>query len=127
MSVTATPHLPHRPSLHERLCAAIEARHVLYFCYKDGELRVIEPHCYWETAFGALLLRAWQRSGFSESGEPTGWKTFRVDRLLAFESTSQRFEGPHEGYVPFGSISASRYFAFVPPEVPEWIEAPSVL
>ena len=116
-------HTDHKRT-HERLIDAIQNQQVLYFCYKDGQLRIIEPHCYWRTSFGALLLRAYQRSGYSESGAPTGWKTFRVDRLLAFEPSRLTYDGPRPGYAPFNQTSVSRYFAFIPPEMPEYMSSP---
>jgi len=48
-----------------------------------GGARLIEPHAYGLSKKGKELLKAFQVSGHSNSGHPTGWKTFRVDRITA--------------------------------------------
>jgi hypothetical protein len=48
-----------------------------------GGPRLIEPHAYGLSKKGKELLKAYQVSGHSNSGHPTGWKTFRVDRITA--------------------------------------------
>lgn len=48
-----------------------------------GGPRLIEPHAYGLSKKGRELLKAYQVSGYSNSGHPTGWKTFRVDKITA--------------------------------------------
>lgn len=58
-----------------------------------GGPRLIEPHAYGLSKKGKELLKAWQVSGHSNSGHPTGWKTFRVDRITAIlPAPEQPFE-----------------------------------
>lgn len=62
------------------IVAAIENRQCLRISYYPGE-RLIEPHAFGRGSDGQLLLRAYQVSGASASGEHEHWKLFRVDRL----------------------------------------------
>lgn len=59
------------------ICAAIRSRAVLQFSY-DGGIRTVEPHCHGISRADNEVLRAWQTGGYSESGEPVGWKLFEV-------------------------------------------------
>lgn len=112
--------------LHRQLIDAIESRQVLIFRYKDGRLRVVEPCSYCMTGGGAPLLRAYQRSGYSLSGQPRGWKTFRADLIQSIEHNGEHFTEPQPGYEPFGVSSISAIFAMIPQELPEWLTAPTM-
>jgi hypothetical protein len=57
-----------------------------------GGARLIEPHAYGLSKKGKELLKAFQLSGHSNSGHPTGWKTFRVDRITAILPAEDPFE-----------------------------------
>lgn len=107
--------------MREHLCQAIHQRQVLYFRYSDGRLRVVEPHAFWLSPTGRPLLRAFQRSGFSVSGQPRGWKTFRADRIMSVEDSGQLFSAPREGYDPFSGGSVGRFLAMIPPDLPDWM------
>ncbi len=79
------------------LCAAIAARKVLRIYYEPG-VRFIEPHAYGTSREGNGLLRAFQVSGASASGEHVHWKLFRTDRIESIEDADQTFDGPRPGY-----------------------------
>ena len=79
------------------ICRAIRERRVLRFSY-DGGSREIEPHCHGFSREAHELVRGFQLSGASRSGEPVGWKTFRVDRMEAVAVTFATFTSPRDGY-----------------------------
>jgi predicted DNA-binding transcriptional regulator YafY len=65
--------------------------------YDPGE-RVIEPHALGYSKDGNILLRAYQLSGASASGEHEHWKLFRIDRMDGAGGNSEGFDGPRPGY-----------------------------
>lgn len=79
------------------IVAAIESRACLRINYDPGD-RLIEPHAFGRGKDGQLLLRAYQVSGASASGEHEHWKLFRVDRVRNIESTDQQAVAPRPGY-----------------------------
>ena len=79
------------------LVEAIKNRHRLTIYYHPG-MRVIEPHAYGESAEGNELLRAFQVSGASESGQVPDWKLFRIDAAGQITKRADQFPGPRPGY-----------------------------
>jgi hypothetical protein len=53
--------------MNQEIIEAIENKNLVEFNY-DGELRVIEPHCYGLSKKGIEVLRAYQVDGYSSSG-----------------------------------------------------------
>jgi predicted DNA-binding transcriptional regulator YafY len=104
--------------VHASLKAAIEGRQVLRMRYDDGEERVVEPYYVGETRSGQTMLRAWQRGGYSVSGERQGWKTFRVPEIMELEPNGEVFDGAREGYNPHGDRFIAHFYAMVPPTYP---------
>lgn len=84
---------------HEAICAAIARRRRLRVVYDGGE-RIIEPFCYGIGRDGQGLLRAWQVSGHSRSGQRTGWKLLRVDWMRQLWCTGEGFGALRRGYDP---------------------------
>jgi hypothetical protein len=80
-----------------RICEAIRERRVIRFFYGGG-YRLVEPHCYGVSRDGKELLRGYQISGHSESGQSEGWKLFRLDGMSDLSVTDDSFEGPHPLY-----------------------------
>jgi hypothetical protein len=79
-----------------RICSAIRQHKLIQFYYNNGT-RVVEPHCHGVTTAGNEALRAYQVSGYSESGK-MDWKMFDLglaSNLLILEET---FVGPRPGY-----------------------------
>ena len=76
---------------------AINKKLVLEINYPPGR-RIIEPHALGIGSDGQILLRAFQSSGVSASGEPVDWKLLRIDRLLGSVFTGGSFAGPRPGY-----------------------------
>ena len=59
------------------ICSAIRTRRLLEFYYK-GRKRVVEPYCFGRSTADNDLLRAWQISGFSQTGR-ANWRLFDID------------------------------------------------
>lgn len=82
---------------YPQICDAIQGLKQLTFTY-DGYSRTVNPHAYGVSAEHHELLRAYQTLGGSESGNPMGWKLFRIDEIQFLSVSTSRFEGPHRGY-----------------------------
>lgn len=87
---------------------AIENRNIIEFNY-EGELRVVEPHCYGETTARNEGLRAYQIDGYSSTGK-FGWKMYDLGKADDIITTEQTFDGPREGYKR-GDKGMSRIYA----------------
>lgn len=83
----------------ELIVNAIENHHRLTIFYPPGE-RLIEPHAVGRSREGDLLLRAFQVSGASASGEHHNWKLFRLDRMGRPGESGENFDGPRPLYNP---------------------------
>jgi predicted DNA-binding transcriptional regulator YafY len=79
------------------ICRAIRERRLLRFSYEGGD-REIEPYCHGFSREAQELLRGYQIAGASRSGESTGWKTFRVDRMSAVAVCFTTFPPDRTGY-----------------------------
>ncbi|AWB21794.1 hypothetical protein DA075_13415 [Methylobacterium currus] len=64
----------------------------------DGYVRVVEVHACGFTRQNHAVMRVWQVSGGSVSGERTGWKMLRLDEALALAVTGEASEAPRQGY-----------------------------
>ena len=76
---------------------AIRERRVLRFTYEGGS-REIEPYCHGLSRDSQELVRGYQIAGASRSGQPTGWKTFRVDRMSAIAVAFTTFPAGRDSY-----------------------------
>ena len=76
---------------------AIEGRRNLILHYDPGA-RSIEPHAVGYSSSGEILLRAYQTSGASASGEHANWKLFRLDRAISVDDGGAVFDGPRPEY-----------------------------
>lgn len=72
------------------LCDAINERKIIELRY-SGYSRVVEPYAYGRDKSGDEILRCFQISGGSESGERSGWKLLKVREIFALQSTSLSF------------------------------------
>jgi predicted DNA-binding transcriptional regulator YafY len=81
--------------------------------YYDGDepggkgLREIEPVCFGYSKAGNAVLRAWDIEGASHRGllgtRPIpGWRLFRLDKVLSFSKTGDKFSTPRPNYNPNG-------------------------
>jgi len=81
------------------ICTAISSKQVIQFYY-DGGSRLVEPFCYGLSKTGNQLLRGYQISGYSKSGDPVGWKLFRASEISSLAVTGEHFTGTRDGYNP---------------------------
>lgn len=94
--------------MNQNIVDAIENQNVLEFYY-EGELRVVEPHCYGLTTAGNEGLRVYQIGGYSSSGK-LGWKMYSLDKANRITNTNDEFDGPRPGYQS-GDKGMSRIYA----------------
>ena len=77
--------------------------------YYDGDepggrgLREIEPVCFGYSKADNPVLRAWDLEGSSHTGykgeQPLpGWRLFRVDKILSFRPSGEKFNEIRPGY-----------------------------
>ena len=84
-------------NMNSLIMQAVTGKHLIQLSYPPG-LRIVEPHAYGVDAHGNELLRAFQVSGVSASGEPSDWKLFRVDRIISLTMLPEFFEDARPGY-----------------------------
>ena len=98
-----------RTNIKTTLCSAIRSRHLIEFYYNGGS-RLAEPFCYGEIAPGDNeVLECYQVSGYSEFGEPVGWKLFRVSEISGLEIDGEQFSGVRPEYDPHNSVMTTIY------------------
>ena len=56
-----------------------------------GYSRIVEPHAYGRDKEGDEILRCFQTSGGSESGERAGWKLLKVREVFSLHLTKETF------------------------------------
>jgi hypothetical protein len=72
------------------IITAIRKQLVLKFVY-NGEERIVEPQTYGLSTAGKEILRAYQKSGGSTSGQAQIAKLFDVAKISKLQSTNERF------------------------------------
>jgi len=87
---------------------AIKKKDVIVIYYDGDEpggrgLRTIEPVCFGYSKSDNPVLRAWDLEGASHTGykgeQPLpGWRLFRVDKILSFKPTGEKFNELRPGY-----------------------------
>ena len=97
---------------------AINKRNKIIIYYDGDEpggrgLREIEPVCFGYSKADNPVLRAWDYQGASHTaykGEQPlpGWRLFRVDKILSFKPTNEKFNTPRPNYNPNGDKSMVR-------------------
>jgi len=94
--------------MNQMICSAIQSRQVIRFYYNGG-FRTVEPFCYGVSTAGNEVLRAYQTGGYSESGNPVGWKLFRVSEISSLTTTGEKFFGIRPDYNPQDSAMTTIY------------------
>jgi hypothetical protein len=76
--------------VNRELCTAIENLQIVELRY-SGYSRTVEPHAYGRDKSGDEILRCYQISGGSESGEREGWKLLKVREVYSLHPTKNKF------------------------------------
>jgi predicted DNA-binding transcriptional regulator YafY len=87
--------------------------------YYDGDepggkgLRLIEPVCLGYSKANNLVLRAWDYEGSSHKAylgvlPLPSWRLFRLDKIMSFKPTTEKFNTPRPGYNFNGDKSMNR-------------------
>lgn len=76
--------------MKDELCSAIDNLLMIELRY-SGYSRTVEPHAYGRDKGGDEILRCYQVSGGSESGEREGWKLLKVREVYSLHSTRRKF------------------------------------
>jgi len=85
--------------MNQAIISAIQDKQVLSIWYNGGA-RLIEPHCYGLSNAGNELLRCYQISGHSVSGQHEGWKLMTVEGIQNINPSGDTFIGPRPHYNP---------------------------
>ncbi len=86
--------------MKSKICSAIDSKKVISFYYRGG-IRFVEPYCYGlHKSTGDEVLRCYQVKGFSEFGEPFGWKFYPVNEISKLVITDNNFRGDRKDYNP---------------------------
>lgn len=85
--------------MSSEICDAISRRAVIAFDY-DGGPRAVEPHCHGFSRQGKELLRGYQVSGYSQSGQSEGWKLFDLAKATGLYATGETFAFDRPQYNP---------------------------
>lgn len=65
----------------------------------NGQRRLVEVHSVGISTAGNPVARVYQTGGGSQSGAPTPWRLFDLDKIPeTFSLTEINSEGPREGY-----------------------------
>jgi hypothetical protein len=80
-----------------QVCEAIRTARCLELTYA-GHRRVVEVHVAGHTRDGEALVRAWQVRGGSSSGQPTGWKLFRLAQVCSARVSAEPSQAPRADY-----------------------------
>ena len=83
--------------LIDAACLALREGKILDL-HCDGYSRCLEVHACGYTKQGHAVLRGWQVSGGSSSGERTGWKLVRLDEASAARLSDQVSQAPRKGF-----------------------------
>jgi hypothetical protein len=78
--------------VNSHLVLAIHNKRLIEFVYKNGRPRIVEPHDYGIRKRVEELL-AYQVSGDSTSGTPSGWRTFTVADMTELRVLDRGFPG----------------------------------
>lgn len=81
----------------ETACEALRGGKLLELRY-DGFSRCVEVHAVGYSKAGHAIMRAWQVSGGSSSGERTGWKLMRLDEATGASISNEPSQAPRRGY-----------------------------
>lgn len=97
--VATSESLDELPKYHNLLITAISSRNVLSFSYK-GYVRTVEPQTYGMSYTGRYVLRAYQASGESRSGQSKIAKLFDVAKISKLQKSGEHFRAALRSHNP---------------------------
>ncbi|MCA0348730.1 MAG: WYL domain-containing protein [Bacteroidetes bacterium] len=80
--------------MNTKIIEAIENQNVIEFYY-DGELRVVEPHCYGVSKAGNDVLRAFQVDGYSSSNK-MWWRMYTLSKMQQIQIVEDTFSSRND-------------------------------
>ena len=97
---------------------AVKNKNIVVIYYDGDEpggkgLRLIEPVCLGYSKANNLVLRAWDYEGASHKAylgvlPLPSWRLFRLDKIMSFKPTVEKFNTPRPGYNFTGDKSMNR-------------------
>lgn len=100
----------------DQIIKAIRELSVVVIYYAGDETinkgyREIEPVAFGLSTAGNMVVRAWQVRGASDTPDNIpGWRFFRVDRIVNWTQTFQKFNTPRPNYNPNGDNTMTQVF-----------------
>lgn len=82
--------------MNTSIVQAIQEQRKLELRY-SGYSRTVEPHAYGRDKGGEEILRCYQVSGGSVSGEKIGWKILKVHEVFSLNLLKEKFDA-RKGY-----------------------------
>jgi hypothetical protein len=76
--------------MNQMICRAIREKRIVELRYHSYS-RFVEPYAYGRGRDGEGLLRCYQLSGGSESGERFGWKLLKTAEIFTLQLTDSHF------------------------------------
>lgn len=95
MSMNDVPEHVRRPTL--AAISAIDKKKLMSLTY-DGVERLVEVHAVGISGQNNPVMRVFQISGGSQSGEKDGWKLMKLSKAANFRLMDFPSEAPREGY-----------------------------
>lgn len=84
--------------------------HRLLSIHDGRTCRVVEPHAYALQRDGSEILWCFQISGGSASGNPIGWKVFRLSKLRSLRPLQQTFGRARRGWKRYRQRALRRVY-----------------
>lgn len=89
-----------RMNMKAAICSAIGCKQLIEFRYHGG-FRLVEPFCLGEIVPGSKeSLLCYQVGGYTQFGDPVGWKLYRFSEMSRLNVTDENFTGARPGYDP---------------------------
>jgi GH35 family endo-1,4-beta-xylanase len=102
-------------SRRDRICSAIETRHLLRFVYSDDRIRVVEPHLVGENTAHNDTLVAWLvRGEVVDAGYAPGWRSYLLRGISSLEVLDEAFHHARATYRPNDSRMLQIYCSIAP-------------
>jgi hypothetical protein len=85
----------------DRICSAIETRHLVQFMYSDERIRVVEPHLVGQNTAHHDTLVAWLvRGEVVDAGYAAGWRSYLLSGIRSIAVLDETFHHARPAYAP---------------------------